>query len=173
MQRHAIILQFWRCVEISWTALLCLTGLMTVVLYLLSYVVIYTEGEVVQGLFTGLVWVVGGLTLVGFFSRRLAFGAALLLGGSLLIWQTAQIRKWAIMHEEVVGIIRYAEAVKTQTGGYPDHLGGYQFQNEWVARHIGSFQSDATNGLRLSYFINDSGITYWYASKSGFGYYPD
>jgi hypothetical protein len=173
MSRHADVLQPWRGAEISWAALLCLTGLMMVAIYLLSYVVVYTGGEVVQGLFKVLVWVVGGLALVGFFSRRLAFGAVLLLSGSLLIWQTFQIRKWAIIHEEVMEIIRYAEAAKTQTGGYPSHLGDYQFRNEWVETHIDTFLSDATNGMRLSYFINDPGITYWYASKTGFGYYPD
>jgi len=42
-----------------------------------------------------------------------------------------------------------------------------------VKSHIYDLVSDETNGFRITYFMNDPGITYWYSSRSGFGYYPD
>lgn len=162
-----------RATEVSWVLLLCVASLLVIALHLLGYIVVYTEGEVMQALFRLLIWVVGGLVLVGFGNRKLALWGVLLLGGLLLLWQAFQIRKWAMIHEEVVAMIQFAEAAKTQKGSYPGNLEGYDFKNSWVKAHLGRYVSDETNGMVISYFMNDPGITYWYASKSGFGYYPD
>lgn len=142
-------------------------------LYFLSYNVLYTEGEVMQGLFTLLVGVVAACLLLGFRCRRTAMWCVTLLGGSLLLWQTYQTRKWAVIHEEIVEIVRFAEDSKSKTGHYPTGLEGYTFKNPRVKTHIDGVRSDETNGFRISYFMNDPGITYWYSSKTGFGYYPD
>jgi hypothetical protein len=159
--------------DVSWAILLSFAVLIVGSLCLLRYNVLYTEGEVMQGLFTLLVGLVAGSVLVGFYRRSAAFWCITLLGGSLLLWQAYQARKWTVIHEDVVAIVRFAEDARRNTGQYPQSLDGYTFKNARVKSHIYGFGTDETNGFRLTYFMNDPGITYWYSSKTGFGYYPD
>jgi hypothetical protein len=142
-------------------------------LSLLRYNVIYTEGEVMQGLFTLLVSLVAACVLIGLHRRRTAIWCVTLLGGVLLLWQAYQTRKWAVIHEDIVAIVRFAEDSKSKTGQYPASLDGYAFKSPQVRTHILGLRSDETTGFRIIYFMNDPGITYWYSSKTGFGYYPD
>jgi hypothetical protein len=127
----------------------------------------------VQGLFTLLVGLVAGSVLVGFYRRSVALWCITLLGGSLLLWQTYQTRKWTVIHEDIVSVVRFAEETKRDTGQYPQTLDAYAFKNVRVKAHIYEVGSDETNGFHITYFMNDPGITYWYSSKTGFGYYPD
>ena len=94
------------------------------------------------------------------------------VGGALLVWQSYQIRKWVMIHEDVIGIIHHVEEIKRQTGVYPKTIDGYCFANRGVKNHVQGYGVNGS-GFRLSYFMNDSGITYWYDSTGGFGYYPD
>lgn len=142
-------------------------------LWLLRFNVLYTEGEVMQGLFTLLVGLVAACVLLGFHRRRTAMWCVTLLGGSLLLWQAYQTRKWAVIHEDIVAIVRFAEDSKSKTGHYPASLEGYVFKSPGVKAHIYEVGADETNGFRITYFMNNPGITYWYSSKMGFGYYPD
>ena len=159
--------------DVSWSMLLTIGAVVTGSLWLLRDNVLYTEGEVMQGLFTLLVGLVAASVLLGFRHRRTATWCVILLGGSLLLWQTYQTRKWAVIHEDIVGIVRFAEDTKIKTGHYPVNLEGYVFKNQKVKEHIYGLLSDETNGFRITYFMNHTGITYWYSSKTGFGYYPD
>jgi hypothetical protein len=142
-------------------------------LCLLRYNVLYTEGEVMQALFTFLICLVAACILIGFRRRKMAAWCITLLGGSLLVWQTYQTRKWAVIHEDIVAIVRFAEDSKNKTGHYPASLEGYTFKNSRVRSHIYQFGTDEKGGFRIVYFMNDRGITYWYSSETGFGYYPD
>jgi hypothetical protein len=142
-------------------------------LWLLRYNVLYTEGEVMQALFTLLVFLVAGCTLIGFYRRSIALWCVTMLGGGLLLWQAYQNRKWAMIHEDIVAIVQFAEESKSRTGHYPAGLNGYTFKHARVKSHIYDLVSDETNGFRITYFMNDPGITYWYSSRTGFGYYPD
>jgi hypothetical protein len=81
--------------------------------------------------------------------------------------------KWTVIHEDIIAIVRFAEDVKRDTGHYPQSLDGYTFKTARVKSHIYGFGPDEVDGFRLIYFMNDPGITYWYSSKAGFGYYPD
>ncbi len=159
--------------DLSWILLLTVAAVVVSSLSLLHYNVLYTEGEVVQGLFGLLVFLVGGLVLVGFYRRTIALWSVTLLGGSLLVWQSYQSRKWAVIHEEIIAIVQFAEENRQTTGSYPATLDGYAFKRSRVKSHIYRLSADETNGFRITYFINDPGITYWYSTKSGFGYYPD
>jgi hypothetical protein len=159
--------------DVSWPLLLTVGAVIVGSLYFVSYNVVYTEGEVMQGLFTLLIGAVAACILIGFHRRRTAVWCVTLLGGSLLLWQTYQARKWAVIHEDIVQIARFAENSKSTTGHYPTNLEGYIFKNPRVKTHICGFGSDETNGFRITYFMNSPGITYWYSSKAGFGYYPD
>ena len=153
--------------------LLTIATVMVSALQLISYNVIYTEGEVIQGLFSILVFVIAGFVLIGFYRRKIAVWCITLFGGSLLVWQAYQLRNWAMLHEEVVAIIQFAEDSKSKTGNYPGDLAGYSFKHEWVKPHILSPDTNESGGFRITYFMNNTGITYWYSSKTGFGYYPD
>ena len=159
--------------DVSWLMLLSIGAVVVGSLSLLRYNVLYTEGEVMQGLFTLLVGLVATCVLLGFHSRRRAVWCVTLLGGSLLLWQTYQNRKWAMIHEDIVALVRLAEDSKSKTGHYPTGLEGYAFKNPRVRAHICDFGSDDRNGFRITYFMNNPDITYWYSSKTGFGYYPD
>lgn len=153
--------------------LLSIATVMVGSLGLLRYNVLYTEGEVMQGLFTLLVGLVAGCILIGFYRRKIAVWCLTLLGGSLLVWQAYQTRKWAVIHEEIVAIVRFSNDAKSKTGNYPASLQGYTFRSARVKSHIYGFGLEETGGFRITYFMNDPGITYWYSSASGFGYYPD
>lgn len=157
----------------SWPLLLTIAAVMVGSLSLLQYNVIYTEGEVMQGLFTLLIGLVAACALIGFYRRKVAVWCVVLFGGSLLLWQAYQIRQWALIHEDVVAIVRFAEDLKTKTGHYPSDLEGYVFKNPQVKTHIYRLSLDEAQGFRISYFMNQPGITYWYSSKEGFNYYPD
>jgi hypothetical protein len=110
--------------DLSWSILLAVAAVIVGSLWLLRYNVIYTEGEVMQSLFTGLVGLVGACVLLGFRSRRTALWCITLAGGLPLLWQAYENRKWAIIHEDVVAIVRFAEDMKSRTGHYPKDLGG-------------------------------------------------
>ena len=157
----------------SWAMLLVIAAVIVGSLSLLRYNVLYTEGEVMQGLFTLLVCLTLGSVLIGFHRRVIAAWCVVLLGGSLLLWQTYQTRKWAMIHEEIVGVVRYVEETKTKTGRYPTSLEGYTFRRQWVKSHIYRAEREEADGFRITYFMNDPGTSYWYSSKTGFGYYPD
>ncbi|MES2922720.1 MAG: hypothetical protein V4819_14295 [Verrucomicrobiota bacterium] len=159
--------------DISWS-LFALTGIAILLpLHFLSYSVLYTEGEVIQGLFVGLTALLAGVAgFLTIFSRKHAALLVVGVGGALLIWQSHQIRRWTMIHEEVIGIIRHVERVKDTTGSYPDTIEGYSFMHDELKAHISGHPTEPSN-FHLSYFMNDAGTAYWYDSKDGFGYYPD
>jgi hypothetical protein len=159
--------------DVSWLMLLSIGAVVVGSLSLLRHNVLYTDGEVMQGLFTLLVGLVAACVLIGFHRRRTAICCVTLLGGSLLLWQAYQTRKWAVIHEEIIAIVRFAENSKSKTGNYPSSLKGYVFKNPRVRAHIYDVGLIDRSEFRLTYFMNDPSITYWYSSKTGFGYYPD
>jgi len=95
--------------DVSWPLLLSVGAVVVGSLWLLRYNVLYTEGEVMQSLFTLFVGLVAACVLLGFHRRRTATWCVTLLGGSLLLWQAYQTRKWAVIHEDIVDIVRFAE----------------------------------------------------------------
>lgn len=160
--------------DISWLMLLAIGAVIAGSLWLLRHNVLYTEGEVMQGLFTLLIGLVAACVLIGFHRRRTAAWCIILLGGPLLLWQAYQTRKWAMIHEDVIAIVRFAEDSKSKTGNYPASLEGYVFKHPEMRTHITyGIGSAESGGFRIDYFMNDSGITYWYSPKTGFDYYPD
>jgi len=102
--------------DVSWLMLLSIGAVVVGSLWLLRHNVLYTEGEVMEGLFTLLVGLVAACVLLGFHRRRTAIWCVTLLGGSLLLWQAYQTRKWAVIHEDIVAIVRFAEDSKNKTG---------------------------------------------------------
>lgn len=138
---------------------------------LLGYNTIYTEGELMQGLYWLLVWANLPIALLVLWKARIGIWAAFGLGLVLLPWQASENRKWAQIHEEVISIIRYVDTRKKTAGDYPKTLEGYKFQRSWIEDRVSYGTSDGT--YSLSYYMDDTSISYWFHSESGFGYYPD
>ena len=107
-----------------------------------GYCVVYAEGEVMHYMFRGMTVLAGLLVLPGFRRRKLA--AAWLVGicGGLLIWQTWQIRKWAMIHEEVIGLVRHVQEFKREKGAFPESIEGYSFKRAWVKHHVMNYRVD-------------------------------
>ncbi len=138
---------------------------------LLAYNTLYTEGEVMQGLYHLLVWANLPILITAIWKPRIGSWCAVTLGAALLPWQAAQNRKWAQIHEEIISIIRHVDSRKDSEGAYPPTLDDYNFGKPWVREHVSYGVADGT--YRISYFMNDPGTSYWYNKDGGFGYYPD
>lgn len=94
----------------------------------LAYNVLYTEGELMQALYWILVGINVPLFAIALWKPKWSLWGGLILGALLLPWQSAENRKWAQIHEEVVAIIQFAEAVQNDAGDYPNSLSGYDFK---------------------------------------------
>ena len=126
-----------------------------------------------EGVFGLLVWLVAVSTLLGFYRRKAAVWFILLVGGSLLLWQNGQPRRWTLLHEDIVALVRFVEDARNNTGRYPASHEGYTFKTGWLKGHIQGFGNDERGEFRIGYFLNDPKISYWYSGRTGFGYYPD
>jgi hypothetical protein len=138
---------------------------------LLAYNTLYTEGEVMQGLYWMLVWANLPILFLALWKPRAGTWSAFALGLLLLPWQASENRKWAQIHEEVVSMIRYVDNQKKTSGEFPKTLEGYDFQKPWIKEHVSYGTSEGS--YRFSYFMDNPGTSYWFDSHSGFGYYPD
>ena len=131
----------------------------------------YTVGEVAQLLHGLLVLLNVPLFVIALWRPRIGLWGIVVLSALLIPWQTWQCRKCAVLHEEVVGLIRHLEETKERDGRYPAELNGYGFKATWVRPQV-RYQQDGA-GFRLSYFMDNPGTSYWYRSDTGFGYYGD
>jgi hypothetical protein len=138
---------------------------------LLAHNTLYTEGEVMQGLYWMLVWANLPILFLALWKPRIGIWSAFALGLLLLPWQASENRKWAQIHEEVISMIRYVDDQKKTSGEFPKTLEGYEFQKPWVEGHVSYGTSEGS--YRFSYFMDNPGTSYWFDSNSGFGYYPD
>lgn len=156
---------------IPWPLLLALAGVILGTACLMARNTLYTGGEVMEGLYRMSIGVVGSMLLLGFFNRNLTAWMILACGGSMILWQAHQTRRWGLLHEEVLAIVAHANRVKAEKGAYPPVLEGYAFQHPEFRDHIGYTMQGGK--LYIGYHLNDPGISYWYREDSGFGYYPD
>ncbi|MBK8094405.1 MAG: hypothetical protein IPK32_21185 [Verrucomicrobiaceae bacterium] len=158
--------------DASWLSFLTVAIAILLPSYFLGYNVVFTEGEVMQGLYYLVLILVLCTTLSAFYRRDVGIISVAIMGGLLLTWQTSQSRKWAMIHEDVTAIITAAMKQHKETGAYPKSINDLKFTNSFVRAHIHDFTSDSS-GFRINYFINQPGITYSYSSIDGFWYYPD
>ncbi len=158
--------------DASWISFLSVAAAILLPAYLLSYNVVFTEGEVLQGLYCLLLIIAGVSSLTAFYRRDVGITLVALSGGLLLTWQAYQSRKWAMIHEDITSIVTSAMKQHKKSGTYPKSIDDLKFEHSFVREHIHGFSSDA-DGFRISYFINQPGITYSYSSIDGFWYYPD
>jgi hypothetical protein len=137
----------------------------------LAYNTVYTEGELMQGLYWLLVYANIPILAIALRKPRIGAWLAFGLGALLLPWQAAENRRWALIHEEIIAIIDHVEAAKKSNGAYPATLDGYEYRRPWIRGHVIYKVSDGT--YRLDYFMDNRGIGYWYEPNGGFDYYPD
>ncbi len=158
--------------DVSWWLFGTLLFAIFFALGMLEYITLYTEGEVMQGLFRVTVALSGFVALVLAALRRV-WGIWVLVtaGGLLLCWQASQVRKWAMLHENVEGIIRQARKRQQTNGGYPESIDAFTLMHPELQENI--VYHGGPHTFRLTYFMNDTGITYWYDPETGYGYYPD
>lgn len=149
----------------------CLILVLALTAFLFVHNTLYTEGEVEMGGYLFLCLLFIPILGVAMWKPRQGLWAAFLLAAVLLPWQAYENRKWAIIHEEVFAINQFVEKQREVTGAYPDSLAAYAYRKPWVERHL-TYRSEKDTYL-LIYFMDHSGITYWYDSENGFGYYPD
>lgn len=138
---------------------------------MLAHNTLYTEGEVIQGLYWLFVGANVPILVVALWRPRIGLWSAVALGALLLPWQAFENRKWAQIQEEVIAIIRHVESSRQTAGYYPSALDDYSFQRPWVLAHVSYGGADDT--YRISYFMDNPGISYWYDPDGGFGYHPD
>lgn len=137
----------------------------------LAHNTLYTEGEVMQGLYWLLVYANIPICAVALWKPRIGAWISFGLGALLLPWQASENRKWALIHEEIFAIIDHVEAAKKKDGAYPSTLGDYEYHRPWIREHV--LYGVSEGAYRLSYFMDNKGISYWYDPQGGFGYYPD
>ena len=158
--------------DASWFSFVCVTLAVMLPACLLGYNVVYTDGEQMQLVYY-LVLILAGLSALAAIRRRdVAIVLVAFLGGALLTWQAWQLRKWALIHEDITAIVTAALKQFRETGSYPKSVDDLSFQHPFVKEHISGFSSDTT-GFSINYFINQRGISYSYSSKEGYWYYPD
>lgn len=159
---------------ISWPMLIIALLVVAGSLALLHHGVLYTDGEVMEGLFGFLLVALVAIVLLtaACGARRIAMWLLLGAGGGLLLWQCRQHQRWTSLHEDVLGAIRHVTEERKRQGSYPADLSGYHFVHPEFADHLGYGRS-GPDSFGLTYFLNDSSISYWYYSDTGFGYYPD
>lgn len=157
--------------QVSWPLLLAISVVITGTAALMVRNVIYTEGEIMRPIFGFLVVILLMMLGVGFFNRTRAAWLIVICGGTMILWQANQTRRWGILHEEVLGIVAYVENARRNSGSYPPDLGGYQFLHPRTRDHIS--YSLVEGKLHITYFLNNPGTSYWYNQDGGFGYYPD
>lgn len=99
-----------------------------------------------------------GCALIGLRGRAAAVWRVTLLGGSLLLWQSCLSGQWALLHEEVIAIVRFAQGFRRETGRHSAKLDGHVVRNARMQSRIHGFGPEEPDGFRLSYFPNNAGI---------------
>ncbi len=133
----------------------------------------YTEGEIGSGLYFLIILINVPLFVIAIWRPRYPAWISLALGFALIGWQASENTKLVKLHEEVVSIIKYVNKTKEKTGDYPVNLQMYEFIHpQYRENYIYSFDREKDR-YRLTYFIDQRGISFWYHSDTGFGYYGD
>ncbi len=133
----------------------------------------YTEGEVVQGLYFLTCLMSVSIWIAAFWFPRYSLWSVVVFSLPLVLWQVKENRELVRLHEEVNRLIIHIEKSKNENGAYPLTAQGYQFEYLDYSDKIRYSLSNKGAEFHLMYFIDQSGISFWYDSDSGFGYYGD
>ena len=137
----------------------------------------YTDGEVGQ-IFNGFLFCIfiipfaaGYVAGPGKRAQRSFLGCTLILFLLLVPRQILYGYRWLQLRQEVMLIVDYATTYRTQFGELPTDLSGYTWDDASLQERIGYQASDGR--FNVAHYIIQPGISHWYASDTGWGYYPD
>ena len=144
--------------------------------YMCGHAAYYTVGEIQSLpylLFLPLGWIPAILLAFRRWKESIASGAVLVAFAILVLVPNQVIllhRLWQLQQDANLIVSHLHESRDADTG-FPEELVGYPFLHPELSQHF----SYTRNGehFRLSYWVIKPGISYWYSSRTGWGYYPD
>ena len=152
---------------------LVLIAVLTFLEFLFFHNAYYTEGEVRSLTYFSLILINVPLFVAAFWKPRYPAWISLGIGAVLIAWQASENTKLAKLHEEVVSIIQYANESKKEDGAFPVDLANYEFVHPGYKDNYAYACDTKKDEFTIIYFIDQPGISFWYHSDTGFGYYGD
>ena len=126
---------------------------------------VFTEGEMMQGLVgSGVVTVTIACLAVARHHAATSTRVMLLLSFLLLVWQGSRWNFWFRLQTEANRLASYCWEHQS--------VDGYVFA-EGLRSHFAPPTFSDNGKFQFHYFMDTAGISYWYDSKTGWGYYPD
>lgn len=144
---------------------------MLCVLFAVSRLAYHTLGEVAGVLY---------LLVVGFAvvpcilwanqNRAVGLWVLGLMTVPIVLTQADDGLRYVALEREVRGIIAHVEEYKAANGHYPEDLSAYAFRRSEFRDHL---TYDGYDEFMIYYWVVQRGISHWYSSQTGWGYYPD
>ncbi len=107
------------------------------------------------------------------FGRTRAAGRAIaVIAATIVLVALWFAHLWIRLQLEAQRVVIYAYERRLETGAFPATLEAYRFRDPLLERHLQSFESDSDR-IRLVFYVGHPSVSYWYDSKTGWGYYPD
>ena len=133
-----------------------------------------TQGEVMQALLTFLIAL--NVICAGLFwwFPRAALAGLLLLFALIVPYQVTLLNRLTRINNEVGRFVHERLQLRATGAPLPATIDDYKFKDPSLRRYFYSYiLSEDARDFSIYYFVIDSGITHWYSSKDGWGYYPD
>jgi hypothetical protein len=102
---------------------------------------------------------------------RRYYHAGIVTAMTLFPEQVVLSRRLSRLRQEVLSIVAFANERKSSTGHFPSDLSGYRFQAWDLTDHLR--YRPQTDAFRVDYWVVQPGISHWYSTETGWGYYPD
>lgn len=157
-------------------ALFLLLWAVLVALEVISVWLVYDNVSAVAQYLYILIVAASALICLGLTARSRLWAGLLALAVALLI-VPAQFNLFYRYHRiqsEVALIAGYVYAERAETGNFPVDLSGYTYTDPRLAPYIQNYGvSDVGDTFRVYFYVSSPGTSHWYASDTGWGYYPD
>lgn len=99
--------------------------------------------------------------------RAAGVGALLVLGAALWLGHL-----WVRLHLEAQRAVIFAYTARVEHGVFPEDLGEYRFRDPVLQTRLQAFDR-VGDGFRMSFYVASPSVSYWYDSRTGWGYYAD
>ena len=157
-------------------ALFLLLWAVLVVLEGVSVWLVYDNvSAVAQGLYLLIVLAAALVCLAVSVKSRLWAGLLAIAVALLIVpMQFNLFYRYHRIQSEVALIAGYAYAEKAETGSYPTDLSGYAYADPRIAPYVQSYWvADEGDDFKVYFYVSSPNASHWYASDTGWGYYPD
>ncbi len=105
-------------------------------------------------------------------STVLTIGLSAMFAVALLPQQLSLGERLYRLEAEARAIVDYADDELQRTGSPPPNLRGYSFRNPDLESSF-RYHVSRKGGYRFSFWVVQPGISHWYDSTTGWGYYDD